>query len=45
MAHDTILAALAARDPLAKKAKAKLTDLAPQFFIAMSSKTHPGARE
>lgn len=40
-----MLVALAERHPLAKKAKVKLADLAPQFFIGMSAKTHPGARE
>ena len=45
VAHDTILVALPIRHPLAKKAKVKLADLAPQFFIGMSAKTHPGTRE
>ena len=45
VAHDTILVALAAHHPLAKKAKLRLADLAAQFFIGMSAKTHPGARE
>jgi DNA-binding transcriptional LysR family regulator len=45
VAHDTILVALAARHPLAKKPKVELADLASQFFIGMSDKTHPGARE
>lgn len=45
VAHDTILVALARAHPLAKKPRIKLTDLAPQFFIGMSAKTHPGARE
>ena len=45
VAHDPILVALPARHPLAKKAKLKLADLAPQFFVGMSAKTHPGARE
>ena len=44
VAHDTILVALPARHPLAKKLKIKLTDLAPQFFIGMAAKTHPGTR-
>lgn len=43
--HDTILAVLPADHPLAKAAKVKLADLASQFFIAMSAKGHPGARE
>jgi DNA-binding transcriptional LysR family regulator len=45
VAHDTILVALAARHPLAKKPSVKLADLAPQFFIGMSAATHPGTRE
>jgi len=45
VAHDTIVVALAAGHPLAKKAKVRLADLALQFFIGMSAKTHPGARE
>ena len=45
VAHDTVLVALPVRHPLAKKPKLKLADLAPQFFIGMSEKTHPGARE
>jgi DNA-binding transcriptional LysR family regulator len=44
-AHDTMLVALPVRHPLAKKAKVKLSDLASQFFIGMSARTHPGARE
>ena len=43
--HDTILVALPLRHPLATKAKIRLTDLASQFFIGMSARTHPGARE
>jgi len=27
------------------KPEVKMDDLAPQFFIGMSAKTHPGARE
>lgn len=45
VAHDTILVALATRHPLAKKARIKLSDLASQFLIGMSARTHPGARE
>ncbi|MEI9893002.1 MAG: LysR substrate-binding domain-containing protein [Chthoniobacter sp.] len=45
VAHDTILVALPASHALAEKPKVKLADLAPQFFIGMSAKTHPGARE
>lgn len=45
VAYDTILASLPVHHPLAKKAKVKLVDLATQFFIGMSAKTQPGARE
>ena len=45
VAHDTMLVALPEGHLLAKKAKLKLADLASQFFIGMSAKTHPGARE
>ena len=45
MVHVTILAAPPVHHPLAKKAKLKLGDLATQFFIGMSAKTQPGARE
>jgi DNA-binding transcriptional LysR family regulator len=45
VAHDAILVALPALHPLAKKASVKLPELASQFFIGMSVKTHPGARE
>lgn len=45
VAHDTILVALPAKHLLAKKTSVKLADLATQFFIGMSAKTHPGARE
>jgi DNA-binding transcriptional LysR family regulator len=45
VASDTILVALPAQHPLAKKARIKFRDLASQFFIGMSAKTHPGARE
>jgi len=44
VAFDTILAALPTRHPLAKKAKVKLADLAPQFFTSISEKVHPGER-
>jgi DNA-binding transcriptional LysR family regulator len=43
--HDTILVALPALHPLVMKPEVKMDDLAPQFFIGMSAKTHPGARE
>lgn len=45
VAHDTIVVALAADHPLAKKPSIKLSDLAQQFFISMSAKSHPGVRE
>jgi DNA-binding transcriptional LysR family regulator len=45
VARDTIVVALPVRHPLAKRPEVKLADLAPQFFIGMSAKTHPGARE
>ena len=45
VAYDTILVALEARHPLAQKSKLELIDLAPHFFIGMSAKTQPGARE
>jgi DNA-binding transcriptional LysR family regulator len=45
VAHDTMLAVLPAGHPLAKEAAIKLPQLASQFFIGMSAKTHPGARE
>jgi DNA-binding transcriptional LysR family regulator len=45
VAHDPMLIALPARHPLAKKSRVRLADLAAQFFIGMSAKTHPGARE
>ncbi|CAN5330411.1 LysR substrate-binding domain-containing protein [soil metagenome] len=45
VAYDTILIALPPRHPLARKTKVKLAELSSQFFIGMSPKTHPGARE
>jgi DNA-binding transcriptional LysR family regulator len=45
VAYDTILVALPASHPLANKAKLKLSNLAPEFFIGMSAETQPGARE
>ena len=45
VARDAMLVALPSRHPLAKNPKLKLADLAPQFFVVMSAKTHPGARE
>lgn len=45
VARDTMFVALASRHPLAKRANVRLADLASQFFVGMSAKTHPGARE
>lgn len=45
VAHDVMFVAIPMQHPLAKKSKIKLTDLAAQFFIGMSAKTHPGERE
>jgi len=45
VAHDTLLVALPALHPLARRKNVKLTGLAPHFFIGMSPRTHPGARE
>jgi DNA-binding transcriptional LysR family regulator len=44
VARDPIFVALPTRHPLAGKAKVKLGDLASQFFIGMSARTHPGSR-
>lgn len=45
IAHDTIVVALPHRHPLAKKSRLRLSELAQLYFIGMSTKTHPGARE
>ena len=45
VAHDTMLVALPTHHSLARKRKVTIADLAPFFFIGMSAKTHPGARE
>jgi DNA-binding transcriptional LysR family regulator len=45
VAYDTILVALPAHHSLARKAKIKLSDLVPEFFISMSEKVHPGERK
>ena len=45
VAQDTMLVALPTHHPLAKKSKVKLAELESQFFISMSAKTHPRARE
>jgi DNA-binding transcriptional LysR family regulator len=39
------MAAIAAGNPLAKKAKIDLKDLEQMFFVGMSEKTYPGANE
>src|SRR5258708_10610362 len=43
--HDKVMVAVAARNPLAKKAKIDLKDLEPMFFVGMSAKTYPGSNE
>jgi DNA-binding transcriptional LysR family regulator len=43
--HDTIFVALPARHPLVRKHEFGLADLAPEFFIVMSAKSHPGIRQ
>ena len=45
VAYDTILVALPSSHPLVRKPKVKLADFARQFFVGMSTKTHPGTRE
>ncbi len=45
VAHDSVVVALATNHPLAKRTKLHLSDLASQFFIGMSAKTHPGTRQ
>ena len=45
VAHDSMLVALHAGHPLAKKREIRLAELATQFFVAGSAKTHPGWRE
>ena len=45
VAHDTMLVALPAKHPFAKKREVILAELATQFFIAGSAQTHPGSRE
>jgi DNA-binding transcriptional LysR family regulator len=45
VAYDTILVALPARHPFAKKPRIKLAGLASEFFIGMSAKSHPGVRD
>ena len=45
VAHDTILAAIPARHPLAKKAKVRLAELSAEFFTAKSPEAYPGWRE
>lgn len=43
--HDNVMVAVAAGNPLAKKAKINLRDLEPMFFVGMSAKTYPGSNE
>ncbi len=43
--HDAMFLLVSTGHPLATKAKVSLEDLASQFFISMSAKTHPGTRE
>jgi DNA-binding transcriptional LysR family regulator len=43
--HDIIMVAVAAGNPLAKKAKVDLKDLEAVFFVGMSEKTYPGSNE
>jgi len=43
--HDNMMVAVAAGNPLAKKAKIDLKDLEPMFFVGMSAKTYPGSNE
>lgn len=45
VAHDPILATLPTKHPLASKPKLKLSDLETQFFVSMSARSQPGARE
>jgi len=45
VAHDTMLVALPAKHPFAKKREVIFAELATQFFIAGSAQTHPGSRE
>jgi len=45
VAEDAMLVFLPAGHPLAKKAKIKLAELAPQFFVVMSAKMYPGKRK
>ena len=43
--QDNMMVAVAAGNPLAKKAKIDLKDLEPMFFVGMSAKTYPGSNE
>ncbi len=43
--YELMVVALPALHPLRKKTEVQLVDLAAQFFIVMSARTHPGARE
>ena len=43
--HDVMMALLPKREPLAKKGTIDLKELEQMFFVGMSEKTNPGARE
>src|SRR5271165_557049 len=43
--HDVIMVAVAAGNPLAKKAKIDLKDLEPMFFVGMSENAYPGSNK
>lgn len=45
VARDTMMAVISTAHPLAKKSPIQLQDLEPMFFIGMSDKTYPGARD
>jgi DNA-binding transcriptional LysR family regulator len=45
VAHDTMLVVLPTNHPLAKKAKIKLGELAPEFFVGMAPHAYPGKLE
>ena len=45
IAYDTILVVLPEHHPLSSETKIELTKLKDQFFVGMSAKTHPGARD
>jgi DNA-binding transcriptional LysR family regulator len=45
VAYDTMLVAMPTNHPLARRQEIGLIELADQFFVGMSSRTHPGTRE